>query len=61
MVAHIAERFAKAFADLSQVQPFKIKQLQRSPLYCGQLFKSTPQAPEVKFCAYFVLDVSLPY
>jgi len=47
MVTHVAKWLAKPFADLPQFQPFKIKQLQSSPLYGGQLFKSTPQVREV--------------
>jgi hypothetical protein len=61
MVTDVAEWLAKPFADLAQFQPFKIKQLQRSPLYRGQVFKSAPQVPEVKSCADFVLDIGLPY
>jgi len=61
MVTNVAEWLANPFAYLSQFQPFKIKQLQCSPLYRGQLFKSTPQVPEVKSCTDFVLDISLPY
>jgi len=61
MVTNVAEWLAKPFADVSQFQPFKIKQLQRSPLYRGQFFKSTPQVPEVESRADFLFDIGLPY
>jgi hypothetical protein len=61
VVTHVAKWLAKSLADFSQFQAFKIEQLQCSPLYGGQLFKSTPQVREVKPYTDLVLDVGLPY
>src|SRR5271170_1081094 len=57
MMAHVAEGFVKPFADLPQFQSFKIKQLQRLPLYERELFERTLQMREVELHSHFVLDI----
>jgi len=61
MVAHIAKRLLKSFADFSQLQSFEIEQLKGSPLDLRQILECALQVGEVNSSPDFAFHIRFSY